>query len=150
MRFALDPVSKEVRLATRRERKLAEQMDAIARHKEIWEEKLSPHWKDRIRHGDPVDVALEIDAWLAQRGQFEQGGLPMRLPATDEQRRAVYDVNAYLRVVRADVLNAGRPDHERVPMAEDDLKRAEVVSRRMAVRLGEDPDQWIERLKGGA
>lgn len=75
MRFALDAVSNEVRLATRRERKLAEQMEAIAYHKEIWEEKLSPYWQGRIRHGDPVDVAKEIDAWLAKRGQFEQGGV---------------------------------------------------------------------------
>jgi len=76
VRFVLDSVSKEVRLATRRERKLAEQLEAIAFEREIWGEKLSPYWKDRIRHGDPVDVALEIDAWLAQRGQFEQGGAP--------------------------------------------------------------------------
>jgi len=75
MRFTLDSVSKEVRLATRRERKLAEQMEAIAYHKEIWQERLSDYWKDRIRHGDPVDVAKEIDAWLARRGQFEQGGV---------------------------------------------------------------------------
>jgi len=76
VRFVLDSVSKEVRLATRRERKLAEQMEAVAFEREIWQERLSDHWKDRIRHGDPVDVALEIDAWLAQRGQFEQGGAP--------------------------------------------------------------------------
>lgn len=75
MRFVLDSVSKEVRLATRRERKLAERMEAIAYHKEIWEERLSPYWKDRILNDDPVDVAMEIDAWLAKRGQFEQGGV---------------------------------------------------------------------------
>lgn len=75
MRFALDAVSKEVRLATRRERKLAEQVEAIAYHKEIWEEGVSPYWKDRILNDDPVDVAMEIDVWLAKRGQFEKGGV---------------------------------------------------------------------------